>query len=160
MPAVSSLHYYTSWLLIGLVLIALLSAAITRHLRGHVQRHAQAQLLLDALARYALWVAAQRSGSAMGPDRATADAALRDARALQARCFPALEPALRDLLASDRRLHAFMREQQSLRVHDPEAWLDSQPAPQLDMLWARHAQSLTALMLQVEAEATAAPFAH
>lgn len=150
----SSFHYHLLWLLAGLALVALISAALTRRLRRHTQRQVQARALLDALARYAVWVAVQRSGGIVEPDRAMAEAALREARELQERGFPALRPALQALLESDRRLHAFVREQQALRVHDPEAWLDSQPATVATDPWQDHTHALQSLMEEVEAATT------
>lgn len=150
----SSFHYHLLWLLAGLAIVALISAALTRRLRRHAQRQAQARALLDALARYAVWVAMQHSSSAVEPDRTMADTALREACELQARCFPALRPALEALLEGDRRLHAFVREQQTLRMHDPEAWLDSQPAAVAPDLWQDHTHTLQALMQETEAAAT------
>lgn len=150
----SSFHYHLLWLLAGLALVALISATLTRRLRRHAQRHAQARTLLDALTRYAVWVAVQRSGGVVESDRAIAEAALREAGDLQARWFPALRPALETLIESDRRLHAFVREQQALRVHDPEAWLDSQPAAVATDLWQDHTHTLQSLIQETETAAT------
>jgi hypothetical protein len=139
------LFYYCLWIVLGLVLAGLASTLLVRQLRRRVQHEVQARALLDALSRYAVWTAAQRHGNGRGHERATAAAALREARLLQARCFPALTPAFSRLLDSDRRLQSYLREQQSLRVHAPEAWLDSQPAPVLDELWQQHEAVLHAL---------------
>lgn len=139
------LVYYGLWILLGLALAALASTLLVRLLRRRVQREAQATALLAALSRYAVWMAAQRNGSAREAERLTAVAALREARGLQARCFPALTPAFARLVDSDRRLRACIRHQQALRVQDPEAWLDSQPAPALDELWQRHEAALGGL---------------
>lgn len=145
------LFYYCLWIVLGLVLAGLASALLVRQLRRRVQHEAQAHALLDALSRYAVWTAAQRDGSARGHERATAVAALREARLLQARCFPALTPAFASLLDSDRRLQAFLCEQQALRVHEPEAWLDSQPLPVTQELWQHHEAVLRALAQRLQA---------
>lgn len=149
------LFYYCLWILLGLVLAGLASTLLVRQLRRRVQHEAQAHALLDALSRYAVWTAAQRNGSGYGHgnerERATAAAALREARLLQARCFPALTGAFTSLLDSDRRLQALLREQQSLRVRDPEAWLDTQPLPVMEELWQRHESALRALAQRLSA---------
>lgn len=152
-PAIVSpvLFYYCLWIVLGLVLAGLASTLLVRQLRRRVRHEAQAHALFDALSRYALWTVAQRHGSAREHERATAAAALREARLLQARCFPALTPAFASLLDSDRQLQAFMHAQQSLRVRDPEAWLDSQPLPVMDELWQRHEAALRALAQRLQA---------
>lgn len=142
--------YYCLWIVLGLVLAGLASTLLVRHLRRRAQYAVQARALLDALSRYAVWTVAQRNGHAHEQARAKAVAALREARLLQARCFPALTPEFSNLLDSDRRLQAFLREQQSLRVHAPEAWLDSQPAPVLNELWQQHESVLHALARRLE----------
>ncbi len=144
------LFYYCLWIALGLVLAGLASTLLVRQLRRRVQHEAQAHALLEALSRYAVWTAAQRDGQARGHERATAIAALREARLLQARCFPALTPAFARLLDSDRRLQAFLCEQQALRVLEPEAWLDSQPMPVTQELWQRHEAALLALAQRLQ----------
>ena len=55
----SSAQYYLFWLGAGLVLIAIASAIITLQMRRRELRRIKAVELLDALARYSEWVAAQ-----------------------------------------------------------------------------------------------------
>ena len=146
------LFYYCLWIVLGLVLAGLASTLLVRQLRRHAQHEAQAGALLDALSRYALWTAAQRHGTARGHERATAAAALREAGLLQARCFPALAPAFRTLLESDRQLQSLLREQRRLRLRAPETWLDSQPSPMMEALWCRHETVLRALASRLRAQ--------
>lgn len=151
------LAYYLLWLVAGLLVVALLSAGLTGRLQRRAQRGDQALQMLDALSRYAVWAAAQHRNLAFELQRAVPDAALSEARALQARSFPELQAPLEDLLAVDRRLHDFLREQQALRQSDPETWLDSDYELQHEQLWHSHQAALAALSLPLQAEAGDSP---
>lgn len=121
--------YYLVWLLAGLALIALASTRLVRRLVRREGSRACACALADALSRYAAWLAVQRGHLMLEIDRVVADMALEEARELQARCFPQLAGALQGILATDRALAQWFRQQHALRHRDPEAWLDSQADP-------------------------------
>lgn len=125
MPRVSPFMYYALCLLAGVLLAAAVSAAITWHLRRQELRREHALVLGQALTRYASWVAAQRGGAGLGPQRDLADRALLDASRAQGRWFPQLRDELSGLLAADRELEGFVHRQRQLRISDPEAWLES-----------------------------------
>lgn len=145
----SFLAYHLLWLLAGLLLAALLSAALTLHLRHRELRREHALSVLDALTRYSVWVAAQRGVLAPQVRRDDALAALRDVQALQARWFPGLREAMDRLEAVDRELQDFLAREQQLRQQDPEVWLASDPEPPLRQLWQRQDEALAVVMRQM-----------
>jgi hypothetical protein len=122
---VSNVEYYLLWLAGGLIVIALISALITRHLRRSVIRRLKAVELLDALGRYSEWVAAQRRNLLFQGDVQEDASAMAEVRAIVRQWFPDLAAASAQVLAVHTRLVAFLSSQQALRLQDPEAWLES-----------------------------------
>ena len=157
----SALAYYLLWLVAGLLVVALLSAGLTGRLQRRVQRGGEALQMLDALSRYAVWAAAQHRNIAFELQRDVPDAALGEAQLLQVRSFPDLQAPLEDLLAVDRRLSEFLREQRLLRQSDPEGWLDSDFDLQHEHLWRSHQAAVVALGLRLQEDvASPAPVEH
>jgi len=125
MGGVTPFYDYALCLVAGLVLAAAVSAAITWHLRRRELRREHVLVLMQALTRYADWLAAQRGGAGLSPHRELADRALLAASRAQGRWFPQLRADLSRLLEADGQLESFVYRQQQLRMSDPEAWLES-----------------------------------
>lgn len=134
----SSGAYYLISLGAGLLVIAIGSALLVWRLRVREQRRFHAATLLDALARYTEWVAAQ--GRAVCFQAATQQntPALQEIGALQERWFPELAPAARTLFELHLRLAALLRLHERLRGRDPEAWLESGHDTAFMALWREH----------------------
>lgn len=144
--------YYGAWLLVGLLLVAAVSATLTWLMR----RREQALVLADALARHSVWVAAQRTRTELELRREEADAALQEARTVQARWFPRLAGELSAVLEIDRRLEQFLVSQHQLRMTDPEAWLVSDHDERFMVLWRDYlgaVESMTDKLRRVTGEA-------
>ena len=106
----SSAQYYLFWLGAGLVLIAIASAIITLQMRRRELRRIKAVELLDALARYSEWVAAQGRVVFFQDDtQDVTDGALHEMRAVQREWFPQLREEAENLVAVHRRLIDFLR---------------------------------------------------
>lgn len=133
----SNLAYYTVWLVAGLGVIAIISALITRHLRQRVARRLMAIEAVHALDRYSEWVAAQRRSAFVQAEADEANAPLGALRAM-GRQMPDLSPATEELFAVYGRLSTFLSSQQALRLHDPEAWLDSDHDAKFIEFWRQH----------------------
>jgi len=122
---VSNLEYYLLWLAGGLAVIAAVSALITQRLRRGIMRRLKAVELLDALGRYAEWVAAQRRNLLFQGDVQEDASALAEMRNIVRQWFPDLAAAAGQVFAVHTRLVGFLSSQQALRLQDPEAWLES-----------------------------------
>jgi hypothetical protein len=122
---VSNFEYYLLWLVIGLVASAIASAYIARRLRRTVMRRLKAVELLDALGSYSEWVAAQRRNLLFQGDVQEDASSLDELRAIVRQWFPELEAAAAEVAAVHSRLVEFLSAQQTLRLEDPEAWLES-----------------------------------
>jgi len=134
----SALQYHVLWLAVALACIALASAWITWHQARRDLRRRQAEEALDALARYAEWVAQQRRVVRFAGEAPSAHAALVKARQLQQAGFPELAPAMVGLLEVHAQMLDFLWRQQLLRAADPEAWLESDHDGRFLALWREH----------------------
>lgn len=125
----SALAYLLAWLALALLASAAASGMLLRSLVRRQRRDAQDHALVDALARYGLWLAAQERTPSYEVSRAGAEAALRDAQRLlpPGKCAEAgiLRLRLAALTAGDEALQRSLREQHRQQARDPEAWLDS-----------------------------------
>lgn len=139
---------------LGLLLAALMSAWLVRHLRRQGQAQARREALHAALARYALWVAALRSpllAPSAGSEEAERDAALAAGQALlelqslQLRHLPQAEPEMARLRQADAALRDFLASQQTLLQHHAEAWLASDHEARLARLALRLQAAVEAL---------------
>ena len=137
-----SLSYYLLWLAGGLVAIAVVSAGITRHLRLRLLRRLKAVQVLDALARYSDWVAAQGRTPFFQGDARQEDSPLQEVRAIRKQWFPELSNETAEIFAVHARLIDFLWTQQMLRVSDPEAWLESDYDRQFMDLWRLHVRAV------------------
>ncbi|MHB1124000.1 MAG: hypothetical protein ACYC0T_14950 [Ramlibacter sp.] len=133
----SSLAYYLICLGAALLVIAMASALIARHLRRG-QRRLQALALLDALARSTDWVA--RQGRAVCFQAATeqSDPSFDEIGRLQRQWFPDLAASVDELFAVHRRRAELLRMHERLRADDPEAWLDGAYDAAFMALWREH----------------------
>jgi len=117
----SNFAYYLLWLAAGLVIIAVISAVITRHLRLRVLRRLKAVEVMGALSRYSEWVAAQRYCNFFQGDAPEVGPPLQEVRATGQQWFPELGAQAQELFAVHARLVEFLGSQQTLRLQDPEA---------------------------------------
>lgn len=140
----SNTTYYLAWLAAGLAIIAVLSAAITRHLRLRMLRRMKAAELLDALAGYTGWIAAQRRAAFFQGDAQEGDSPLREVRIIQRDWFPELSEEAAQLFDVHARLIDFLWTQQMLRLKDAEAWLESDHDTRFMLLWRLHRQAAQA----------------
>lgn len=146
----SAAAYYVFCLVVGLVVIAIASALITRQLRRREERRLKAAELLDVLARYSEWVAAQGRVLFFQADtQDSTDQALHELGAIQQEWFPELREEADQLFAVHSRLMAFLMEQRRLRMKDPEAWLESDQDTGYLMLWREHCMAVQALELRL-----------
>lgn len=144
----SSAAYYLLWLAAGLVLTAIASALITLQLRKREVRRFKGDELLDALARYSEWVAAQGRGVFFQADtdtQGTTVAVLQELGAVQQQWFPELCREAEEVFAVHRRLIAFLMKQRTLRQQDPEGWLESDQDAGYMSLWQQHCWAVQAM---------------
>lgn len=142
----SSAVYYLLWLAAGLVLTAIASALITLQLRKREVRRLKGDELLDALARYSEWVAAQGRGVFFQADtQGMTVAALQELGAVQQQWFPELCREAEEVFAVHRRLIAFLLMQRTLRLRDPEGWLESDQDAGYMSLWQQHCWAVQAM---------------
>ena len=146
----SSAAYYLLWLAAGLALTAIASAIITVQLSRREMRRLKGAELLDALARYSEWVAAQgRTMFFQADTRDTTDAALQELGAVQQQWFPELAREAEEIFRVHRHLIAFLLSQGSLRLRDPESWLDSDQDAGYMLLWQQHCWAVQAMEQKV-----------
>ena len=138
----SNLSYYLLWLVGGLLAIAVISAGITRHLRLRLLRRLKAVQVLDALARYSDWVAAQGRTLFFQGDAREEDSPLQEVRSIRQQWFPELSNETAEIFAVHARLIDFLWTQQMMRVSDPEAWLESDYDRQFMDLWRLHLRAV------------------
>jgi hypothetical protein len=157
----SPLLYHALWMAIALAGIAVASAVIARRLRLREFRRERAEAALDALARYAEWLAAQRRTAGFHGDPPAGRSALVEVRRLQQAAFPELAAEFITVQEVHARMLDFLWRQQLLRTRDPEAWLESDHDQRFLILWDEHratvhvlAERLRALVgeLRVDAE--------
>lgn len=142
----SSTQYYLLWLAVGLVLTAAASAIITWQMRQRVLRRLAAAELLDALARYSEWVAAQGRVVFFEDDAPQAtDPQLQEVRTVQRRWFPELSQQAEQLYCVHDRLVDFLLNQRKLRLRDFEAWLESDQDAAYMQLWQQHCWAVQAM---------------
>ena len=141
----SNYAYYLAWLAAGLALTAIASAAIARHFRLRVARRAQGAALLDALARYSGWVAAQRRLAFFQGDTQDADGPLRQVRDILQKWFPELAAETGELFSAHAGLIEFLWSQQLLRLKDAEAWIESNHDTRFMTLWRAHRHAVHAI---------------
>jgi hypothetical protein len=134
----SNIAYYLAWLAAGLALIAAASAAIARQLRLRVLRRAKAAHLLDALASYSDWIAAQRRATYFQGEPQEDDSPLQDVRTIQRGWFPELSDEAAQLFEVHAHLIDFLWAQQMLRLKDAEAWFESDSDVRFMELWRMH----------------------
>ncbi|MDP3759762.1 MAG: hypothetical protein Q8R01_04505 [Ramlibacter sp.] len=134
----SNTAYYLAWLAAGLALIAVASAAITRHLRLRVLRRVKAAQLLEALASYTGWIAAQRRAGFFQGEAHEGDSPLQVVRTIQRDSFPELSEEVAQLLEVHAHLIDFLWTQQMLRLKDAEVWFDSDHDARFMQLWREH----------------------
>ena len=141
----SNLEYYLLWLAGGLVLIAIASALIARQLRLGAMRRLQAAALLAALSRYSEWVAAQRRSLLFQGDGQDDTSALAEVRDIAQQWFPDLAGPAAQVFAVHAKLVEFLSSQQTLRIDDPEAWLESDHDLRFVEQWRDHAVAVQRL---------------
>lgn len=158
----SSAAYYLVCLAAGLLVAALASALIVRHLRRMALRQAMALELLDALARYTEWVALQGRAVFFHAGVSDSESAVHEIGGLQALWFPELQPQTQAMFDVHRRLVQFLRSQYSLRLQDAEAWFESDPDAGFMALWRDHCRAVQSLERRLtpaaRASETASPF--
>lgn len=137
--------YYLLWLAAGLLSIAAVSAAITHHWRLRVLRRLKLAELQDALARYSEWMASQRRAAFFQGESQEDGGAADEIGAVTRDWFPELRAETHALLAVHARLTDFLAAQQSLRLQDPEAWLEADQDARFMELWRQHIQAAHAL---------------
>lgn len=140
-PPLSNTTYYLALLAAGLAIVAALSAAITLHVRWRALRRVMAGQLLEALAAYTAWVAAQRGAAFFEGDSRDGGSALRDVRRIQRDWFPELSGEAAELFDVHARLIDFLWSQQLMRMTDAEAWLDSDHELRFAQLWRLHREA-------------------
>jgi len=151
----SNTLYYLAWLAAGLALTAVASAAITRHLRVRLSRRLKAAQLIEALAAYAGWVAAQRRAVFFQGEAQDSDAPLQVVRTLQREWFPELSEEAAQLFEVHARLIDFLWAQQMLRLKDAEAWLESDHDARFMQLWLLHRDAVQSMSEKLRALAGA-----
>jgi hypothetical protein len=134
----SNFVYYLLWLAAGLVIIAIISALISRQFRLRVMRRVKAVEMIDALTRYSEWVAAQRRTLLFQGDVRDDGSALHEVRSIGQQWFPELAAAAAQIVAVHTRLVDFLLTQQALREQDPEAWLESDHDARFLEQWRQH----------------------
>lgn len=145
----SNFEYYLLWLVAGLVIIAIVSAFITRRLRRSVMRRLKAVELLDALGRYSEWVAAQRRSLLFQGDLQENASALTEVRAIAQQWFSDLAAPAAQVFAVHTRLVEFLSAQQALRLQDPEAWLESDHDLRFLEQWQEHGVAVQRMAQQL-----------
>lgn len=145
----SNIVYFSLWLVAALIAVALASATIARSLRLREVRRLKALELLDALARYSEWVAAQRRASFFQGDGEGASLPLEQARQIKQGWFPELVGDMVEILIVHNRLVDFMWNQQLLRLKDPEGWLESDHDTRFLALWRQHRYGIEGVELKL-----------
>jgi hypothetical protein len=146
---VSSLVYFSLWLVAALIAIALVSATIARGLRLREVRRLKALELLDALDRYSEWVAAQRRATFFQGEGEDAETPLEEARHIKQGWFPELADDLVEILIVHSRLVDFLWNQQLLRLKDPERWLESDHDSRFLELWRQHRYAVEGVQIKL-----------
>jgi hypothetical protein len=151
---VSTIVYFSLWLVAALIAIALVSATIARGLHTREVRRLKALELLDALNRYSEWVAAQRRATFFQGENEEAQSPLEEARNIKQGWFPELAGDMVEILIVHNRLVDFLWNQQLLRLKDPEGWLDSDHDTRFLELWRQHRYAVEGVQIKLR------PLAH
>lgn len=149
----SSLQYHALWLALALAGIAVASAVISWRLAWRDLRRRQAEVALDALARYSEWLASQRRTAAFTGDAQPQQSALAELVRLQQAAWPDLAGATVRLLEVHGRMIDFLWRQQQLRDRDPEAWLESDHDSSFLVRWREHRSAVHAMADQLRDKA-------
>lgn len=144
----SSIAYYSLWLVAALIAIALVSATIARGLRLREVRRLKALELLEALGRYSEWVAGQRRVTFFQGEGEDVTA-LEEARHIKQGWFPELAGDMVEILVVHNRLVDFLWNQQLLRFKDPELWLDSDHDSRFLELWRQHRYAVDGVQIKL-----------
>lgn len=142
----SNASYYMLWLAGGLLAIAIVSAGIARHLHRRLLRRLRAVRMLDALARYSDWVAAQRHTAFFQGDARDEESPLQEVHQMSRQWFPELSGQSAEIFAVHARLIDFLWTQQLLRLSDPEAWLESDHDGRFMDLWRLHLRAVQGIV--------------
>ncbi len=145
----SSLVYFSLWLVAALIVIALVSATIARGLRLREVRRLKALELLDALDRYCEWVAAQRRATFFQGEGEDDETPLEEARHIKQGWFPELAGDMVEILIVHNRLVDFLWNQQLLRLKDPERWLESDHDSRFMELWRQHRYAIEGVQIKL-----------
>ncbi len=144
----SSIAYYSLWLVAALIALALVSATIARGVRLREVRRQKALELLDALGRYSDWVAAQRRTASFQGD-AEEVTSLEEARNIKQGWFPELASDMVEILLVHNRLVDFLWNQQLLRFKDAERWLESDHDSRFLELWRQHRYAVGSVQIKL-----------
>ncbi|MBC7471178.1 MAG: hypothetical protein H7322_17805 [Ramlibacter sp.] len=145
----SSIVYFSLWLVAALVVIALVSATVARGLRLREVRQLKALELLDALDRYSEWAAAQQRAAFFRGDGDDVETALEEARHINQGWFPELAAEMVEILIVHNRLVDFLWNQQLLRLKDPERWLESDHDSRFLELWRQHRYAIEGMQIKL-----------
>lgn len=148
-PNVSTIVYFSLWLVAALIAVALISATIARGLRLREVRRMKALQLLDALDRYSDWVAAQRRATFFQGEGEDAETPLEEARHIKQGWFPELAGDMVEILIVHNRMVDFLWNQQLLRFKDPERWMESDHDSRFLELWRQHRYALEAVQIKL-----------
>ena len=147
----STLVYFSLWLVAALIAVALVSATIARGLHTREVRRLKAVELLDALTRYSDWVAAQRRVTFFHGESDDSEWPLEEARHIKQGWFPELAGDMVEILIVHNRLIDFLWNQQLLRLKDPEGWLDSDHDMRFLELWRQHRYAVEGVQIKLRA---------
>ena len=145
----SSIVYFSLWLVAALIAIALVSATVTRGLRLREVRRLKALELLDALDRDSEWAAAQQRAAFFRGDGDGVETALEEARHIKQGWFPELAAEMVEILIVHNRLVDFLWNQQLLRLKDPERWLESDHDSRFLELWRQHRYAIEGTQIKL-----------
>ena len=145
----SNIVYFSLWLVVALIAIALVSATIARSLRLREVRRLKALELLDALDRYSEWVASQRRATFFQGEGENAETPLEEARHIKQGWFPELAGDMVEILIVHNRMVDFLWNQQLLRFKDPESWLESDHDSRFLELWRQHRYAIDGVQIKL-----------
>lgn len=145
----SSIVYFSLWLVAALIVIAIISATIARSLRQRAVRRLKAVELLDAFERYSEWVASQRRTPFFQGDGEDGVGPLEEARHIKQGWFPELAGDMVEILVVHNRLVDFLWNQQLLRLKDPEGWLVSDHDSRFLELWRQHRYAIEGVQIKM-----------
>ena len=149
LPNVSNIVYFSLWLVAALIAIALVSATIASGQRLREVRRQKAVQMLDALARYSDWGAAQRRAASFEGEGQDATEALEEAHHIKQGWFPELAEDMVEILIVHNRLVDFLWNQQVLRFKDPERWLESDHDTRFLELWRQHRYAIEGVQIKL-----------